>query len=150
MSQKVRDIMSTEVITVAQGAEIMEAVRLLLEHHINGIPVVNDASQVVGILCRSDLIEQQKNIPLPSFFSLLDGFIPLSSGKHLEKEFRKITALTVREAMTPNPVSVDPETTIEEVASLMVDRKFHTLPVLESGRLVGIVGAEDVLRTLLK
>jgi CBS domain-containing protein len=51
--------------------------------------------------------------------------------------------------MTPNPVTVGPETDIEDVAKLMVDKKYHTLPVMEGDKVVGIVGKEDVLQTLL-
>ena len=50
--------------------------------------------------------------------------------------------------MTPDPITVDPETSIEELATLMVDKNFHTLPVVDKGKLVGIVGKEDILRTI--
>ena len=69
--------------------------------------------------------------------------------KQIEKQIRKIAALTVLEAMTPKVVSVHPDTEIETVAALMVDSNFHTLPVVEGSRLVGVIGKEDVLRTLL-
>jgi CBS domain-containing protein len=70
--------------------------------------------------------------------------------KHLEKEVRKIAATTVVEAMSPDPIAVEPDSSLETVATLMVDRNFHTLPVVSAGRLVGILGKEDVLRVLLK
>ena len=95
------------------------------------------------------MIAQQKRFPLPSLFTLLDGFIPLSSTKHYEKEVQKIAATTVADAMTPNPVAVQSETSMEELASLMVDRNLHTLPVVDEGELVGVVGMEDVLKTLM-
>ncbi|MBT9438144.1 MAG: CBS domain-containing protein, partial [Desulfobacterales bacterium] len=58
-------------------------------------------------------------------------------------------ATTVAHAMTPNPVTVRPETSVEEVAALMVGKNFHTLPVVDEGKLVGIVGKKDVLKTLM-
>ena len=67
----------------------------------------------------------------------------------MEKQVQKIAAITVAQAMTPNPVFVEPDMGIEVVAALMVDNGFHTIPVLDDGRLVGIVGKEDVLRTLI-
>lgn len=143
-----KDIMTTEVITVRPETEIVEATRLLLDNHINGLPVVDAEGRLVGILCQSDLIVQQKKLPLPSFFTFLDGFIPLTSTKQMEKEIRKAVATTVSHAMTSDPVTVTPHTSLNSVASLMVDRNFHTLPVVENGRLVGIVGKEDVIRTL--
>ena len=146
---KVKDIMTREVISVTPDTEILKAARLLLEKRINGLPVVDQAGRLVGLLCQSDLVAQQKRIPLPSLFTLLEGFVPLTPMKRIDKEVEKIAAVTVSQAMTPNPVTVGPQTDIEEVAALMADKKYHTLPVIEDGRLVGIVGKEDVLRTLL-
>ena len=145
---RAKDIMAREVITVSPEMEILEAGRILLEKGINGIPVV-DKGKLVGILCRSDLIAQQKTLPIPSLFTFLDGFIPLRSTKHFEKALQKIAATTVADAMTPEPITADPETSIEELATLMVDKNFHTIPVVDEGKLVGIVGKEDILRTLM-
>ncbi len=129
--------------------EITHAARLLLEKSINGVPVVDETGKLVGILCQSDLVAQQKKFPIPTLFTFLDGFIPLTSMKHLEREVQKITAATVADAMSPNPVTVQPEASIEEVGSIMVERNFHTLPVVDKGKVVGVVGKEDVLRTLM-
>jgi len=145
---RAKDIMTKEPITVTPDMEIMRAAKILLERGINGVPVV-DAGKLVGILCRSDLIAQQKKIPVPSLFTLLDGLITLESGKHFEKALHKIAATTVADSMTRNPMTVHPETNIEEIAAIMVDRNFHTIPVVEKGKLVGIIGKEDVLRTLM-
>ncbi len=148
--QKVKDIMTQDIITVTPDMEIVAAAKILMDNHINGAPVVDEEGTLVGILCRDDLISQQKKLPLPSFFIVLDGLIPLTSTKHLEKEMAKIAATTVAQAMTPDPITVSPDTLIEEVASIMVDRKIHTIPVQdEDGCLVGIVGKEDILRTLI-
>jgi len=146
---KVKDIMTKEVITISPETEIVYATKLLLENRINGVPVTNETGKLVGILCQSDLIAQQKKLPVPSFFSFLDGLITLTSMKHFEKEVQKIAAITVAQAMTPNPVTVRPDTGIEAAAALMVDNNFHTIPVVDEGELVGIVGKEDILRTLI-
>ena len=145
----VRDIMTTSLITVTQDMDIAGAAKLLLDKKINGVPVVDDSGQLVGILCQSDLITQQKKLPIPTLFTFLDGIIRLTSMKQLEKQVGKISALTVAEAMTTNPVTVKPDTRLETVAALMVDSNFHTLPVVDDSNLVGIIGKEDVLRTLL-
>lgn len=146
----VKDIMTRNVVTVTPETEIATAARLLLEKRINGLPVVDAGGRVVGIVCQSDLIAQQKRIPVPSLFTFLDGYITLTSARQFEKEVAKIAAATVQQAMTPDPVTVSPETALEEVATLMVERNYHTLPVVEAGRLVGIVGKEDMLRTLME
>lgn len=145
-----KDIMTIDPVTISPETEITQAATLLLEKRINGVPVVDDAGKLVGILCQSDLIVQQKKMPIPSLFTFLDGLISLTSMKQMEKEARKITAITVADAMTKNPVTIKPDTAIETMAELMVDKKFHTLPVLDAGKLVGIVGKEDILRTLMR
>jgi len=146
---KVKDIMTREIITVSPETEIVNAAKILLEKRINGLPVIDAFGRLVGVLCQSDLVAQQMSIPIPSVFTLLDGYIPLTIIKRIDKEVEKIAALTVKQAMTPNPVTVGPETGIEDVAKLMVDKKYHTLPVMEGDKVVGIVGKKDVLKTLL-
>ena len=144
-----KEIMTTDVITLTPETDIGRAAQLLLEKGINGAPVIDDEGRVVGILCQSDLVAQQKRLPMPTVFTLLDSYVSLSSSKQIEKEVRKIAALTVAEAMTPDPVTVQSDTTLETIAGLMVDSGFHTLPVVDQGTLVGIIGKEDVLKTLL-
>ena len=146
---KVQDIMTRELITVSPETEIVHATKLLLENRINGVPVTDETGKLVGILCQSDLIAQQKRFPIPSFFTFLNGLVTLTSMKQIEKEVQKIAAITVAQAMTPNPVTVKPDMDIEEVAAIMVDKNFHTIPVVDEGELVGIVAKEDILRTLM-
>jgi CBS domain-containing protein len=147
---KAKDIMTRNPVTITPDMEITHAAKLLFDNHINGAPVVGKDGKMVGILCQSDLIAQQKKIPIPSLFTFLDGFIPLTSLKKIEKTIQKIAATTVRDAMTENPIHVHPDTDIEEIAALMVDKSFHSIPVEENGKLVGIIGKEDVLQTLIK
>ncbi|MBW1916225.1 MAG: CBS domain-containing protein, partial [Deltaproteobacteria bacterium] len=87
--------------------------------------------------------------PIPSIFTILDSFIPLSSTKRFEKAVQKIAATTVADVMTPDPVTVGSDADIEDLSSLMEDWNYHTLPVVDDGELVGVVGKADVLRTLI-
>ena len=144
-----KEMMTTELITLSAEMDFSSAARVLLDNHINGAPVIDNDGTLIGILCQSDLVAQHKRLPVPTLLTLLDSFVQLTPGKQLEKQARKIAALTVGEAMTPDPVTVQPDTTIETIAALMVDSNLHTLPVVEGGTLVGIIGKEDVLRTLL-
>jgi CBS domain-containing protein len=145
---KVSEIMTTEVITVSPDTKVTEATKILLDRRINGLPVVDARNTLQGIICQSDIIVQQKKWPVPTVFTLLDGFIPLNSVSHLEKEVKKMSATAVQDAMTQNPTTTSPDAEIEEVAELMVSKNFHTIPVVQDGKLVGIVGKEDILKTL--
>jgi CBS domain-containing protein len=142
--------MAKDVLTVTPETSISQAASLLLQYHVNGMPVVDEENKLVGIICQSDIITQQKQLPLPTIFTLLDGIIPLTSMSHMEKEVQKMAATNVGEAMTPDPTSVTPDTELEDMAEIMVTKNYHTLPVVEGGKLVGIIGKEDVLRTLTR
>jgi CBS domain-containing protein len=146
---KARDIMTKNVVTVTPDTEITRAAKLLLDNHFNGLPVVDDNGRLVGIICQDDLVIQQKKLPLPSVFTFLDGLIPLTSYRSIEKEMGKIAATKVVQAMTPDPITIDPDASLEDIATLMVNNNIHTLPVLDHDRLVGVIGKEDVLRTLM-
>ncbi len=144
-----KDIMTSPAITIGPDADITEAAKILLDRDINGLPVVDDSGRVVGIICQSDLVRMQKSLPIPSLFTLLDGFVPLSTTALLETEVKRIAASKVADAMTRKVESISPDTGVDVIATLMVDKQFHTLPVVDQGRLVGVVGKRDILRTLL-
>jgi CBS-domain-containing membrane protein len=149
MAMTAKDIMTRNPITLTPDMDVVSAVRTLLENGVNGAPVVDENMHVAGVLCQSDLIAQQKTVALPSYFTLLDGLIPLRSEQQLEQEMQKIAATTVQDAMSKPAVNVAPDTPLEEIANTMVDQKLYTLPVVEDGKLVGVVGKEDLLLTLI-
>ena len=146
---KAIDIMTPDPVTLSPDTDIRTAATLLLDKKINGAPVVDAQGKLVGVLCQSDLVAQQKQVTLPSIFAMLDGFIALSSRDDFEHELQKIAATKVSQAMTTEPRTVSPQTPIDEIATVMVNEKLFTLPVVDAGRLVGVVGKEDILRTLL-
>ena len=146
---KAKDLMTRDVITVTPQTEVTQIAKLLLENRLNGVPVVDQDGTLVGMICQSDLIAEQKKLPLPSVFTILDAFIPIYSPGKIEKEVQKIAAIKASDAMTSDPVTVGLQTGIDEIASIMVNKAIHTIPVVEKGKLVGIIGKEDILRTLV-
>lgn len=144
-----RDIMSSKVVSVTPDTDIPTAARLMVDNKYNGLPVVSKDGTLVGIICQSDLISQQKKLNVPTLFTVLDGIIPMRSMSDLDAEMRKIAASKVSEAMTAAPTTVRPSTPIDEIASLMVDNQYHSLPVVENGQVIGIIGKEDILKTLI-
>jgi len=146
---KAIDIMTANPLTLSPDTDIRTAATLLLDKKINGAPVVDAQGKLLGVLCQSDLVAQQKQVTMPSIFAMLDGFIALSSRDDFERELQKIAATNVSQAMTKDPKTVTPQTPLDEIAPVMVNEKLYTLPVVDAGRLVGVVGKEDILRTLL-
>ena len=143
-----QEIMTRDVVTVTPDTDINEAARMLLEKGFNGLPVLDGQGALQGIICQSDLVAQQREFPLPSIFTVLGGFVALTSLSQLQRAVDKMAATKVGQAMTLNPVTVSPNTPVNKLADLMVEKKFHTIPVLENGKLVGVVGKKDILRLL--
>lgn len=144
-----RDIMTAHPVTITPETPVAVASKILLENRFNGLPVVDSEGNLQGILCQSDLVMQHKHLQIPSFFTLLDGFIPLQFPGKFEEQMKRMSAVVVKDAMTPNPETVHPDMPLEAIATLMVDEKYHTLPVVENGKVVGVIGKEDILRTMI-
>ena len=150
MALTAKDIMTTQPLIVSPETPLTEVVRIMLEHHFNGLPVVNAQGELLGVICQSDLVQQQKTFSVPSFFMILDGFVPLQSTAKMEEEIHRMSAVNAGQLMTPGPRFVTPDASVDSLASLMVDEKYYTLPVVDGGKLVGVVGKEDLLRAMLR
>ena len=145
---KAKDIMSHEVIVVAESDSVRELAVTLITHKINGVPVVDDANQVVGVVTESDLIFQNKKVHIPTAVAILDSFLFLERPNKMDAEMKKIAGSKVSDICSYEIVSVTPETPLDELATLMAEKKVHTLPVLEGGELVGVIGQTDIIRTI--
>lgn len=145
-----QDIMTTTVITVQTDTPIRDVARIFTENNISGVPVVDKQDQVIGIVTESDLIFQNKRWRIPPVITILDSFFFLNSPEKMEKELKKIGGATVGDIFSSPAVTIKPDTPLDEIATLMTEKKIHTLPVLtESGEMVGIVGKKDIIRTVL-
>lgn len=145
---KAKDIMTSEVITVDENRSVKDLAKILAENKISGVPVVDDQGKIVGIVTESDLIDRAKKVHIPTVMRLFDSFVFLESPERMEKDLKKMAASTVRDICNEKVVSVTPATPLDEVATLMSENKVHTLPVINKGKLVGIIGKSDIIRTL--
>ena len=143
-----QNIMTSEVITVKENATVRELAALLLTNNISGAPVGDDAGKVIGVVTESDLIFQNKKVHLPTAFAILDAFVFLERPEKMELELKKIAGSKVGDICSRKLISVGPETELEELATLMAEKKIHTLPVMSEGRLVGVIGKSDIIRTI--
>jgi CBS domain-containing protein len=146
---KVADVMTRDVITVTPETPLRELASILSEKNINGVPVVDDKGNVLGVVCESDLVNQNKPLHIPTVFVILDSVIPMENPWRLQKEFKRLAATTVEDIYSKPAVSVEPDTDLSEVARIMSERRLYTLPVIEGGKLVGVVGKADIIRSLM-
>jgi predicted transcriptional regulator len=145
---KAEDIMSREVITVNENASVRELASLFISHDISGAPVVDTAGKVIGVVTENDLIFQNKKVHLPTAVAILDAFLFLERPEKMEKELKKIAGAKVGDICSRNLISVGPEAELEELATLMAEKKIHTLPVMEGEHLVGVIGKSDIIRLI--
>ncbi len=143
-----KDIMTREVISVRLDTPISEVARIFHENRINGAPVVDDEGNIIGIITESDLVDQNKKLHIPTVVAIFDAVIYLESLKHFEQELKKMTGSKVRDVYTEEVVTVQVDTPINEIASIMAERHFHTIPVLDGEKMVGIVGKDDIVKTM--
>ncbi|MBI2158151.1 MAG: CBS domain-containing protein [Candidatus Rokubacteria bacterium] len=127
----------------SRGSSIHAVARLLVDHGISGVPVVDDQGAVVGILSEGDLIVRQKARPRPPWWALF-----LSDGEQLARDYQKAMGTTVAEVMTRPVISVRPSASIGAAAALLDRHRVRRLPVLDEGRLVGIVSRGDLVKAL--
>jgi CBS-domain-containing membrane protein len=146
-----QDIMTTDIISVTIDMSIRDLAQLLLTNNISGVPVLDADNSLFGIVTESDLIFQNKKLKAPPFITILDSFLFLDSPEKMEQELKKIAGATVADICTNPAISIKPDTPLDDIATIMTEKKVHTLPVLsDSGEMVGIVGKKDILRTILQ
>lgn len=145
-----KDIMTAEVISVTPDVSIRDLAELLLTRNISGVPVLDSDKSLIGIVTESDLIFQNKQIKVPRVITILDSFLFLDNPDTMEQELKKIAGATVAEIFSEEVISINPDTPLDEIATIMTEKKIHTLPVVSpSGEMVGIIGKKDILRTIL-
>lgn len=147
----VADVMERDPVTVRPEDTVETLLRTLREHELPGLPVVNGGGRCIGIVTESDLIlrDEEEDLHLPLHIDLFGGTIFLGPVKKFEERFRKAIAATVEDMMTCDPVTVAPETDLHEAARLIAEHRHNRLPVVEHGRLVGVVTRLDVLEALV-
>jgi len=147
---KAKDIMTTDVLTVSEETPVREIAKLFSDKKLGGAPVVDDSGKVIGIVTDGDLIMQDVKIHFPTYVHLLDGFIILGSYKRFEEQLRKAVGAKVKDVMTGDVISVEEDASIEDVATLMVERNVSRVPVLREGKLVGLITRGDVVKAISK
>jgi CBS domain-containing protein len=146
----VRDIMESDPVTVHPETPVEDVVRTLRRHELPGVPVVDDDGRCVGIVTEADLVlpDDEGDLHIPHYFELFGGTVFLEPLGRFEKRLRKAFASNAADMMTRSPDTVEPDTSVREAARLIHDSGHNRLPVVEDGRLVGVVTRLDVLGAL--
>jgi CBS domain-containing protein len=145
-----KDIMTRDVITVQPDTALTELSSILVKNRISGVPVVDKSGALFGIVTENDLISQNKRLHIPTVVSFLDAAIYLESSKKFEQEVKRMTATTVEDICSRNVITINEDTTVLDIATIMSEKKVHVLPVIKNGKLAGIVGKHDIVRAVAR
>jgi CBS domain-containing protein len=140
--------MRTQVHTFGPDDSVDEAMRVLVDQNLDAAPVVDADGKLLGILSNTDLIVQETQLHFPTLLSILGASIEIGH-KRFEDDLAKALASKVADVMTPDPVTCLGTDTVEAVATLMHDDNIAQIPVVDDGRLVGLVSRNDILRAIL-
>ena len=146
----VRDYMDDDPATVKPDTRAEDVARLLGTHELHGVPVVNEAGRPVGIVTENDLVmaDEEGDLHIPHYVQLFGGLVFLESVKGFEKRLKKAVAATAADMMTADPTTIGPDADVHEAGRLISSSGHNRLPVVEHGRLVGVITRADVLRAL--
>lgn len=149
MTKTVADVMTPNPIVVRSQTPLQEAVKILAEKKISGLPVVDDAGKLVGVISESDLMWQETGVEPPPYIMVLDSLIYLQNPARYDKEVHKALGQTVGEVMTDKPISIKPDRPLREAAHLMHDKHVRRLPVVDAeGKAIGILTRGDIIRVM--
>lgn len=147
MTLPVRSIMTLNPATIGPDAKIWEAANTMLDRHISGLPVVDDEQHLLGIISESDFLHRGEihTDGRHGFWRTL-----FTSRASLAEEYAKAFGQNVGEVMSSPAVTVEPETPVETAATLMASGNIKRLPVIEHGKVVGIVTRSDIMGAFIR
>jgi CBS domain-containing protein len=143
------DVMTREVKTVTRETTVRELADLFISNRISSVPVVDEGGRLVGMVTETDLIEQDRNLHIPTVISLFDGVFYLESERVLEEQLKKMTGRTVGDIFTTKVRTAAPDTPLSSIADIMSSNRYNAVPVVEDGIVVGIVDRIDMIRTMI-
>jgi CBS domain-containing protein len=142
---KVRDIMSTRVVSIAPDANVLEAVRLMLQNHISGLPVIDRSGALVGVVTEGDFLRRSETgteRKRPRWLEFLMG------PRRLADEYVHTHARNVDDVMTREPITITEDAALDEVVRIMERRRIKRLPVVRGTEVIGIVSRANLLHAL--
>lgn len=149
MAKTVADVMTPNPISVTPDTVLKDAIQLMADNHVGGLPVINADNDLVGILSKSDLMWQTTGIEMPTYITLLDSVIYLKNPNQYNQELHKALGQLVKDVMSDHIVTIAPDQSLREAAHLMHDKQVRRLPVVDGEQqVVGILTRGDIVREM--
>lgn len=142
---KISELMQRDVVTITPDASLKEAAALLVEHGISGLPVCLPDGRLAGVISEADILVKEQGFAVDESPGLVGRILEQAYG-----DGARLVAVTVGEAMSTPAVTIEPTEPVSAAAALMTRRRVNRLPVVEGGRLVGIVTRADLVRAFVR
>lgn len=149
MSLLARDVMNDQPPFCDVEAPLREIARRFADEALTGLLVVDEDKRLMGVITEDDLIDQQRQLHMPTAIALFDMVIPLGEGR-FERELQRLQALQAGDLMSRDVQTVTPETEVSRIASLMSEKDVHHLPVLDGDTVVGLVSRHDLIKAMAR
>lgn len=149
-AMRARNIMKKGVVFVKEDDSIEEVLRILMKNNVSGVPVIDKDNQVLGVVTEKDLITKEKGLNIPSYIEFVASILFIDGDLKYNTNHEKVITLTAKEIMSTPAYTVYLDASVEEIASIMVNRRINHVPVIDKDRkLVGIIGRGDLLPLLI-
>jgi len=140
---KAKEIMTKEVVSIKPEDNVKEALAFLFKMRISGLPVIDVQGRLVGMFTEKDILRQI----LPSYLEKVGRFVYEENPKSIKKKFQDLVNLSISQLMRKDVITIDSDTSLCEVARVMLTQNIRRIPVLDKEKkVVGIVSREDVVR----
>jgi CBS domain-containing protein len=146
----VAEVMTPDPIVVHKSTPLQDAIKILVEKQISGLPVTDEDGKLVGIISEGDLTWQETGVDTPPYIMILDSVIYLQNPAKYDKEIHKALGQTVGEVMSDKVSTIRPEQMVRDAAHMMHEKQVGRLPVVDAanGKLLGIITQGDIIRTM--
>ncbi len=149
MAKTVADVMTPDPIIVGPQTPLKEAIKILAQRRISGLPVVDEAGKLVGVISETDLLWQETGVEPPVYIMFLDSVIYLENPARHDQELHKALGQTVGDVMSDEPVTVKPDQPLRKAAKLMQEKSIRRLAVTDdAGKVIGILTPGDIVRAM--
>jgi CBS-domain-containing membrane protein len=146
-----RDIMSPDIISARTDTPVSELARLMADNRLRAVPIFDQQDQLVGVVSEEDLVHQDARVHYPTFFHFLEGYIMLpGSMKKFESDLQKAVGATAEEVMDTKYPTARPSSDITEIATILVDKDYEYILVVDGGTLAGLITRADIVRALAR
>ena len=148
---RIEEVMNKYPVTIDKQAPISDVAELLVKYNLTAVSVVDESNKLIGIITEGDLLYKKVRPHVPNYVNVLGASIYYNGIGEYNSQFKKLLASSVEDLMTKEVITAKPETEVEEVVAVMLDKHLKSMPVVdEEGVLIGSLGRRDIIKLIAK